>query len=35
MKRLIVVAMFVVLALGMIFGFGLAVGVITDVPRPR
>jgi hypothetical protein len=35
MKRTIVVAIFIVLALGMIFGFGLAVGVITDVPLVR
>jgi hypothetical protein len=35
MKRLIVLVLFAVLALGMIFGFGLAIGVITDVPLPR
>jgi hypothetical protein len=35
MKRLIVVSILVMLALGMIFGFGLAVGVIADVPLPR
>jgi hypothetical protein len=35
MKRLIVVTIFVVLAVGMIFGLGLAVGVTTDVPLPR
>jgi hypothetical protein len=35
MRRWVVVAIFIVLALGMIFGFGLAVGVITDVPLPR